>query len=232
MILEGFESGVDVEMKQDNTPVTEVDKAINRLIGDSIVARFPDHGLLGEEEDFGNGSEEYQWLCDPLDGTQCFILGIPHSTCILGLLKGGEVQLAVVYNPYTDRLYHAVRGQGAYVNDQPIRVNSQPLKGGYLLAENSTQQFAPQLHATGVKFEPINACGYTFMLIATGKASATVKGKFDFHDSGVASLIVEEAGGRVTALDGSPLSFAQQGQGGMIVSNGVCHDELVLALKA
>lgn len=230
LIQDNFEANLAVEMKHDNTPVTEVDKAINLQIIESIQKTYPEHGLRGEEADYGSGQEEYQWVCDPLDGTQPFILGIPHSTCILGLTKAGEVLLAIVYNPYNDRLYHAVKGQGAYCNDQPMRVNNLPLKGGYVLAENSTARFADAIHDAGAKTEPVNGAGYSLMNIASGHAVATVKGKFDFHDAGVASLIVEEAGGKVTSLSGAKLDYKAQTKEGMVVSNGTCHEDLLKAI--
>ncbi len=227
LIKYNFEKALDIELKSDNSPVTQVDKAINDLIIKAIQQKYPDHGVLGEEGDHGTGSEELQWVCDPLDGTQCFILGIPHTTCVIGLVKDGEYQLAVVYNPYTDRLYHAVKGQGAFCNDKPIHVNDQPLKDSYILCENSTHRYVDSLHEAGAKTEQLNGAGYTCMIIATGRANGTIKAKYDFHDIGPSSLIVQEAGGKVTALDGSKLRLDQPGTGGIILSNGASHADLV-----
>lgn len=227
LIKDNFEKDLNIEIKHDNSPVTQVDKAINDLIISQIQKTYPDHGVLGEEGDHGSGKEEFQWVCDPLDGTQCFILGIPHTTCVIGLVKNGEYQLSIIYNPYTDRLYHAVKGQGAFCNDEPIHVNDLPLKDSYILCENSTHPYVEALNAAGAKTEQINGAGYSSSLIAAGRAGGTIKGKYDFHDIGPSSLIVEEAGGRVTALDGSKLRLDQPGSKGIILSNGTCHDDLV-----
>lgn len=227
LIKDNFEKELDIEIKHDDSPVTQVDKAINDLILAAIQGKYPEHGVLGEEGDLGTGKEEFQWVCDPLDGTQCFILGIPHTTCVIGLVKNGEYLLSVIYNPYTDRLYHAVKGGGAFCNEEPIHVNDQPLKGSYILCENSTHPYVEALNAAGAKTEQINGAGYSAALIATGRASGTIKGKYDFHDIGPSSLIVEEAGGKVTALDGSKLRLDQPGTGGIILSNGTCHQDLV-----
>jgi myo-inositol-1(or 4)-monophosphatase len=231
LIKDNFESDIAVESKPDNSPVTWVDKQINDLIIQAVSAAYPEHGLLGEEADLGDGSEEYQWLCDPLDGTKCFVLGVPQSTCMLALTKDGQILLSVVYDPFTDRLYHAVKGQGAFCNDKPITVNNQPLAGGYILAEATTSPLFPALEKAGALIEPVAGTGYKCCKLASGKGTAILKTNVDFHDIGPGSLLIEEAGGKVSAYDGSPLRYDRLIKGGVILSNGVAHDDL-LALVA
>jgi fructose-1,6-bisphosphatase/inositol monophosphatase family enzyme len=227
LIKDNFESGLDIELKADHSPVTQVDKQINSLVIDAVRTTFPEHGILGEEASFGSGSEEYQWLCDPLDGTAAFIVGMQHSTFILGLTKAGRLLLSVVYDPFTDRLYHAVKGQGAFCNDQPIHVSNQLLKDGYVLYDNSSIYLYEQLTAVGAILEPVAGAGYRAMLLASGRCSAIVQGKADNHDVGPSSLIVEEAGGTVTLFDGTVPRYDQPIIGGLILTNGSCYDELL-----
>ena len=220
-----------LELKSDHTPVTQVDKQINSLVIDAIRTTYPDHGVLGEEESSSAGNEAYQWLCDPLDGTAPFIIGTKNSTFILGLLQNGELQLSVVYNPYDDKLYHAVRGQGAYCNDWPIHVNDQALSGSFVIYDNSSYVLYEKIVASGAVAEPCQGAGFRAMLLAEGRLSAIVQLKADFHDVGPASLIVEEAGGKVTDLNSAQPRYDGPLLNGLVLSNGVCHAELLKAIS-
>jgi fructose-1,6-bisphosphatase/inositol monophosphatase family enzyme len=226
MIVEGFATNATVQSKADDSPVTEVDMRINDFVIERITASYPTHGLLGEEANYGSGDEEYRWVCDPLDGTKAFVLEVPNSVFMLALLKGQERLLSVVYNPFSDRLYHAVSGKGAFCNNQPLRVSDQPLKGGYVLLGTSTYPFIATVKALGGRVEPVSGGGYKYMMIASGKAIGTIKDGASFHDVTPGSLIITEAGGKVTALDGSELNYDRK-ISGAIMSNGVAHADLV-----
>jgi myo-inositol-1(or 4)-monophosphatase len=229
LIRDNFDRNIAIEFKSDHTPVTEIDKQINNLFIEAVRTTYPEHGLLGEESNLGDGTEELQWLCDPIDGTKCFILGVPQCTCILALTKKGQVLLSVIYDPFSDRLYHAIRGQGAFCNDQPIHVNDQPLKGSYVLLEASSFPSAAGIKKLGGDIESVPGTGYKCVMLASGHGSAVLKtkGDVDFHDIGPSSLIVEEAGGKVTAYDGSPLLYDRPITTGVILSNGITHEALI-----
>ena len=228
LIKDNFESNLTVELKADHSPVTQVDKAINDLVSNTIKQAYPDHGLLGEELSHGTGQEPLQWLCDPLDGTKAFIVGAPLSTFILGLTQEGGILLSVVYDPYSERLYHAVKGQGAFCNDQLLHVNDTSLAdGGYVLVQEASFQFAPDLQAAGAQTEPMPGAGYRAMILANARCSGIIQAGADFHDVGPSSLIVEEAGGKVTDFSGAPIHFDHSITNGIILSNGTAHDELL-----
>lgn len=231
IIKDNFDSNLTVELKPDNSPVTQVDKEINDLVISAIKEKYPEHGVLGEEADSGTGKEEYQWLCDPLDGTAAFVVGMKHCTFILALTKQGQILMSVLYDPFNDKMYHAVKDGGAFCNDKPIYVNDQPLKGGYILAEPTGAYLYESLQATGAILEPAAGAGYRAMLLASGRCSAILQGKADNHDIGPSSLIVEEAGGKVTGFDGQPIRYDQSIAGGVILSNGNCHEELIQLVK-
>jgi myo-inositol-1(or 4)-monophosphatase len=161
-----------------------------------------------------------------LDGTKAFILEVPNSVFMLALMKDQEVILSVVYNPFNDRLYRAVKGQGAFCNDQPMHVNDQPLKGGYVLLGTSSYPFVASIKAAGGQVESVSGGGYKYMMIASGKAAGTIKDGASFHDVTPGALIICEAGGKVTALDGSELQYDRK-ISGAIMSNGTAHEELI-----
>lgn len=231
MMQDAYDTNVAVELKSDKSPVTEVDKAINQMIIDAVAVEFPEHGVMGEEADSGNGEEEFKWLTDPIDSTKSFIIGIPNSTCILALTKNSEIILTVIYHPFEDKLYYAVKGKGAYCNDKPIRVNNTPLNNAYVLVEVSAVSLYDKLLQAGASLEPCAGAGYRCILIAAGKASATVKTHYDFHDVGPGSLLIEEAGGKVTDFDGKPIIFDRQRDKGIIISNGVSHESILAAIQ-
>ncbi|GIW84128.1 MAG: hypothetical protein KatS3mg106_641 [Gemmataceae bacterium] len=112
-----------VEQKVDQTPVTVADREAEALLRHVLSDAFPDDGFLGEEYGNQSGSSGYRWIVDPIDGTKSFIRHIPLWATLLGLEYQGELIAGVVYAPEMDRLYHALRGEGAYVNDRPLRVS-------------------------------------------------------------------------------------------------------------
>jgi len=233
LIKDNFGSDPQVKLKPDNSPVTKVDVAINNLVIKAVSKTYPDHGVFGEETNHGTGKEELQWLCDPLDGTKAYILGVPLSTFILGLTKRGTILSSVVYNPFTDQMYHAVKGGGAFCNDQPIHVSDASLSdGGIVILSESSFQYDQAIIEAGAQIEPLPGAGYRSTLLASGRCSGILQAHADFHDVGPASLLVEEAGGKVTAFDGSAISYDARITEGIILSNGVAHEALLKITSA
>lgn len=226
LIANNFGKNFEVELKSDATPVTAVDTQINDIVVEAVKSTYPDHGLLGEEGNYGSGEEEFQWLCDPIDGTKCFVLGVPNCTFMLALTKNGKILLTVVYDPFTKKLYHAVKNGGAYCNGKPMHVNKQGVKEGYVIVEASSFPYVAGLERAGAIVEPVPGTGYMCSMLANGRCTAVIKGQADNHDIGPGSLLIEEAGGKVTALDGSSLRF-DTAISGAILSNGVNHDMLI-----
>lgn len=230
IIKEYFDKNLDYENKSDDSPVTIIDKKINKLVIEKIKSKYPTHSVFGEEEDNIIENSEYIWLCDPLDGTKPFILNVPCSVFMLALLKNGEVQMSVVYEPHFDKLYYAIRGQGAYCNNKKIHVNQNILEGNYVLMGGTTYYFADGLKSAGAKLEPVSGGGYKEMMIARGDGVATIRDKADFHDVGPAALIVEEAGGLVTDFDGNSLRLDRPIKN-VVVSNKIVHQEILAIIK-
>jgi fructose-1,6-bisphosphatase/inositol monophosphatase family enzyme len=225
-IKEAFDSPHTVTFKADRSPVTEVDMRINALVIDRIRERYPDHSVRGEEGDYGESSAAPQWICDPLDGTSAFVLGMPNSLFMLALAVEGELALAVVQDPYSGRRYHATAGGGAFCDGRPIRVNQDALADGCVLLGADSFPFAERVKRSGARLAVAAGAGYKAMMIARGLATATIRASADIHDVAPAALVVREAGGRVSALDGSPIHH-DRNPAGVIVSNGVAHAQLV-----
>ena len=117
LMKKNFNNDIKIEYKEDRTPVTEIDKNINHYLITQVKKHFPYHDVLGEEESYINGND-FKWVCDPIDGTSMFTRGIPVSVFSLALVYNGEPIVGVVYDPYQDKMYSAIKGSGAYCNNK------------------------------------------------------------------------------------------------------------------
>ena len=227
-----YRSDQHVEIKSDHTPVTVADKEINHLLIEQVKSVFPEHGVLGEEEKWESDRNQL-WVCDPIDGTVPYILHIPTSVFSLAFVVDGRPVVAVVYNPWTDELYEAVIGGGAKQNNNPIHTSSKnwgkgvhistplTLEGGLVSPEQ-----AKELYEKGIYVNSIYGLVHGCMTVAEGAIEARLFNHNTPHDIAAAKLIVEEAGGKVTDLDGNEQCYDQPIKGA-IVSNGLVHSEIL-----
>ena len=122
IMMKYFKSNNGASYKFDQTIVTKADTEINDYLIKRVIETFPTHSVDGEEEQFGNSN--YVWVCDPVDGTAMYARHIPVAVFSLALVVDGNPLVGVVYDPFTDSLYSAVKGQGAYKNNEKISVSS------------------------------------------------------------------------------------------------------------
>jgi myo-inositol-1(or 4)-monophosphatase len=229
-----YESGVRVAEKGPDNPVTRADLEGNARIHALVTAAFPDDGWLSEEtaDSLDRLARSRVWVVDPLDGTKEFIQHIPEFCVCIALVEAGRPIVAVEYNPAADRLYSAVRGEGATVNGAPARVSTTArVADAVVLASRSEDKRGEWDAFKGrVHVRLTGSVAFKLAELSTGASDATFtltpKNEWDIC---AGSLLVEEAGGRATALDGTPLVFNQKTtlRPGMIASNGVLHDALL-----
>jgi myo-inositol-1(or 4)-monophosphatase len=234
VILRHYGTGVDVQQKGPDSPVTKADLEANATIRRHVEAAFPADGWLSEEtaDSTDRLSRRRTWVVDPLDGTKEFIQHIPEFCVCIALTEDGRPVVAVEYNPAADRLYVAVRGAGTTVNGAPARVSTTAsVPDAVVLASRSEDKrgewdaFKPrcQVRLTG-------SVAFKLAELATGNGDSTFtltpKNEWDIC---AGTLLVEEAGGRVTDLEGRPLVFNQPSplRPGMIASNGRLHQGLL-----
>lgn len=222
----------EVQLKSDATTVTIADKLINQLVIDRVTAAFPEHGVLAEE---GSNRQDRKklWVCDPIDSTNEFILGMPVAMFSLAYVVDGEPLIAVMYEPQLDKIFTAVKGEGAREDNRPIQVSDCQFLNDARVAFSPRLQnifahetFYKSLLAAGVK--PMLLPGEAFRggLTASGKIDAHYFPGRSAHDVAALKLIVEEAGGKVTDLYGQTQRYDKKIYGA-IVSNGHLHDALV-----
>lgn len=221
-----------VEIKSDKTVVSAADLEINELLIKRVQEHFPDHGVLGEEEQWYPERSEL-WVCDPIDGTDAFITGIPVAMFSLAFVVAGEPRVAVAFDPFQDKLYSAVKAGGALCNSEPIHVSQhKQLKKAKIgtVASMATivrgQDVFRALLDAGVIGRAAPGAVFQGSLVATGKMDAYLFPGPGAHDIAAIKLIVEEAGGRVTDIYGKAQSYNTAIKGA-IVSNGKIHEAIV-----
>jgi myo-inositol-1(or 4)-monophosphatase len=234
-IIRGYyKTDIKIDLKGHDNPLTAADTESNARIKELISAAFPDDGWLSEEtadspERLG---KRRAWIVDPLDGTKEFTQHIPEFCVCIALVEEGTPIVAVEYNPAADRLYCAVKGQGTTVNGERARVSTQrDVAQAEVMASRSEDK-----RGEWDPFKPLckvvltGSVAFKLAELATGNGDATFtltpKNEWDIC---AGTLLVTEAGGTVTGLDGKPLAFNQKSplRPGMIASNGVLHDGLM-----
>lgn len=227
--------------KVDHSPVTQADTLINQLIIDRVVEHFPDCGVIGEEASQNENAEKY-WLVDPIDGTHPFTVGMPVSTISIALVERGEVKLGVVYEPFTDRLFFAAEGGGAFCNDVRIRVGAADvlrgetvLLGSQLFRSEQTRLSAGQLYdkvtEVGMKGYHVHSSAYGFMLVALGAAAGSVVGEAKSWDVAASLVILKEAGAVVTTFAGEDVQLAGDNYE-VVVGTPEVHAELLSMVQS
>ena len=238
LVMSHVRAGLKVSAKPDATLVTQADTEVETLIRERIGAAYPRHGLVGEEYADEAGDGETRWIIDPIDGTHNLVRGIPVFATLLAVERGGELLAAAVSAPALQRRWHAAKGEGASVRD--------------LMSERAIQVSAvkklaeAQVVWSGLR--PLEAAGYGpaiaslgrqawrdrgfgdfwgYMLVAEGAADAMLEIGPTLWDLAAPSLIVREAGGRLTDFAGRDSYAGPEA----LASNGPLHPALVEILS-
>ena len=231
--LKYFRGRFEVTLKPDATPVTQADREAERAIVEILGRAFPDHGVLGEEFG-GHGSTEVRWIIDPIDGTKNFVRGIPVWATLIGLEERGEITVGVIHNPVTGELYTARRGGGAFLNGERIRVSAIAELAGATLVHAGLglfreagrwESFVRLVDATERQRGFGDYSGYG--LVAEGKAELYLEVDLKPWDLAPCKILVEEAGGRFSDLDGRPTIYS----GTALATNGRLHDAALALLR-
>ena len=200
----------EIEIKPDQTPVTIADVETEKTIKSIILDAFPDHGCYGEETGKVNPDAEYNWLIDPIDGTKSFVRRYPFFSTQIALMRGDELIIGVSNAPEFGELAYAEKGVGAWLNDQPIRASgyTELSKSALSLGNIATIAGKPQWQTVGEivqEVQRIRGYGdfYQYHLLASGKIDLVIESDVNILDIAALSVIVNEAGGRMTDLYGN-----------------------------
>lgn len=193
---------------------TKADTESEQAIVAALKQVFPSYNIYAEESGQIDNGSEYTFVIDPLDGTSNFVLGIPDFSISIGLLKGSEAVLGVIYNPILDRLYSAQKGKGAYLNGKQIHVNQEAdmsrVTVSYTCGYNTSREYSDEVKGK-LRDLPVKriletwAPAYDYCLLASGRLEAVMSKEGDLEDYVAAKVIVTEAGGRITGFKNEPV---------------------------
>ena len=234
-----FRRGVRVELKPDRSPVTAADRDSEQAILDVVREVFPGHAFLGEETGEHAGTEAARWIVDPLDGTRGFTRGGSFWGPLVALEHEGEIVAGAMALPALGETYWAARGLGAWLSERdgaPVRLQ---VSGVPLWGDATIQLGELHLMLTGEFAEPVRTLTTTCatarsygdlagcVAVLTGRAEAWIEAGVKIWDLAPLKVLVEEAGGRFTALDGTPTVS----KGNCVASNGRVHDHVLAAFR-
>ena len=234
IILHYYERNIDVEIKQDQTPVTVADVEAEKEIREVILTQFPDHGLLCEESGRHESDSPYLWLVDPIDGTKSFIRSYPFFSTQIALMEGDQIIAGVSNAPVFRQRACAELGKGAWLNENPCQVSDRTEIGEVALSTGNIRSLArsnrwPALGRLMASADRSRGYGdfYHYHLLAAGRIDAVIESDVDILDVAALSLIVREAGGIFTDLDGNEVNLDTHSA---LAANSALHKKLLHAL--
>jgi len=209
--LRYFRTSLEVIRKSDRSPVTIADREAEWIIREAILARYSDHGIIGEEHGVVNPDARVQWVLDPIDGTVSFIHGIPLYTTLIGVLVDGAPIVGIIYAPALDELCDAAVGMGTRLNGAPVRVRATTdLADATFLTtdEGNIRKHGYEAPALALR----EACrihrtwgdAYGHMMVATGRADVMFDPILNIWDAAALYPCVTEAGGTYMDVTGKP----------------------------
>lgn len=223
-----------VEYKGEINPVTEVDRLCDILISQKITEKFPDHDILTEENGHKIKGASWKWIIDPLDGTTNYFHGFPYFCVSIALEVDGDVKIGVVYNPVLDELFYAQKGRGAYLNGKRLQVsNTSKLEKGFLatgfpydLREHADfyLRYFREFITKSFAIRRGGSAALDLSYLAAGRFDGFWELKLQPWDVAAGSLLILEAGGKVSDFRGNPFNIYLRE---ILASNGLIHNEML-----
>lgn len=236
-ILMKYYGNVDTVTKKDGSLVTRADRESEDRIKAMLSKEFPDYSFLGEETGHDDRKSEYTWVVDPLDGTTNYSIKNPFFNVSIALVRTSEPVMGVVYSPVQNELFHAVKGKGAYLNGKKISVSDVgSVKDSVIAfchsrdkhtAESITRIFHT-LKLVNTTFRQIGAAALELCYVASGRIECFMQLKMKPWDVAAGTVIVREAGGKVTNLEKSEFGTDSLH---LLASNGKIHDAILKTIK-
>lgn len=209
VIKKYYQGNFQVEIKNDQTPVTEVDIQAEKIIKEIILNAFPDHGFYGEETNRENHDSDFLWLVDPIDGTKGFVRGYPFFSTQIALMHKSQIVLGVSNAPIFEEIIFAELGKGSWIDNHRTKVSktskieSSTISTGNLKSLALSEKW-PNFGKIVSRIDRIRGYGdfYHYHLLATGKIDAVIESDVNILDVAALSIIISESGGVFTDLNG------------------------------
>lgn len=224
-----------VSTKADMTPVTQADVECEQKIREIVLGHFPGHGFYGEETGRTQDDADYLWLVDPIDGTKGFVRQYPFFSTQIALMYKGEIVLGVSSGTMMDELAWAEIGQGAWLNGERIVVSEIADPDRAAISTGNLKSLAlsegwSKLGAIVARADRIRGYGdfYHYHLLASGKVEAVIESDVNILDIAALSIIVSEAGGKFTDLNGAAVGLETRS---VLAANAALYDGLLEQLR-
>ncbi len=229
-----YRGNLEVSIKADKSPVTDADVACEKAIRAVLERRFPAHGFYGEETGKSRADAEYLWIVDPIDGTKAFVREYPMFSTQIALMRGGQLIVGVSSAQVYGETVYAERGEGAWRDGKRLHVSRIDTVESASLSTGNLKSLArsPRWSDYGklvARLDRIRGYGdfLHYHLLAAGNIDAVIESDVNILDIAAVAMIVEEAGGRFTDLNGRPVSLEIDS---VLATNGVLHDRVLEAL--
>ena len=218
--------------------VTEADLISNSIIVNAIKKNYPSHGIISEESGDHQKDSEYVWIIDPLDGTRNFSRRTPLFAVQICLVKKGKVEIATIYNPYTEELFFAQRGRGAFLNGTKIHCsNHKTWKDSWGVGSANISKKSISFLGKILSHSENDPCwisalgsvGVSAMYVADGRRDWQISGNGQLWDYAPLALVLQEAGCKVTNFKGKPWSLEDRE---LVAANKHLHAELIKILNS
>jgi myo-inositol-1(or 4)-monophosphatase len=234
LLMSYFDRHIKIEYKGDVDLVTAADRASEKLIVERLQARWPQHGIVGEEGTRTEIGAEFRWYVDPLDGTTNFAHGYPVFCVSIALARrDDELEVGVLYDPTRNELFAAERGNGATLNGNPIHVSQTTRLAESILGtgfpshkrhKNPNIHFYQQITLRSHGVRRAGSAALDLANVAAGRFDGFWEFNLNPWDTAAGVLIVQEAGGKVTRFDGAPFQLESRE---VLATNGLIHDEVI-----
>ena len=233
--LSFFEKDFRVIRKAPKELVTTVDMECQQLFYDLLKVKNKYPIFSEEVRNIGEIPEDYCWIVDPLDGSHNFIAGLPVFGVLIALVKNKRTVIGVIYLPYYDKLYTAVKSYGSYMNGEKIRVSTNNnLEKSMITYDNifdNDKNILNRFKNITNKSFTVRITGsaiYDYCLVASGKIDSRIWNNSKMYDFAAGVLIVEEAGGKITDINGGPITLKSKD---VVASNGLLHESILNTIK-
>ena len=230
---------LQVSLKGPGDYVTASDKKVEKILIEELQKARPDYSILSEEIGEINNDESFRWIIDPIDGTSNFLHGIPHFAISIGLEHNKEIICGIVYDPIKDEMFIAEKGNGAYMNNQRMRVSTRSklkdciiFSGGPRYGSENKElifkeyiKFSSKVHIAIRKF---GSASLDMAYVAAGRCDGMWQRDLNYWDIAAGIILVKESGGFVTDFDGE-YRYLQNKT--LLVTNSKINNEMIEVLK-
>jgi len=237
ILVDGFNRIHRIEMKSKHDFMTEMDTKSEKHILSTLRKDFPGYSVYSEEMGKEMKKSDYMWVVDPLDGTTNYSVRNPFFDVSIALLRGNEILLGVVYAPFTGEMFHAEKGKGAYLNGERIHVSKESDISKLLIVycHNNDKRNVMRITEVFRRIKPLpidfnrmRAGALEIAFVAAGRLGCYLTCGFHSYDVAAGTLLVREAGGRVTDFEGNEWDSEKKD---FLATNGKIHEKILELLK-